>query len=77
MVYRLIRLTDDPSGVQGIAINLRKTAETGVSRNQKEVDRDIWAFLEWLVDGVGGEWSVAALRKTGAIYKAPGAPERV
>jgi hypothetical protein len=77
MVYRLIRLTDDPSGVQGIAINLRKTAETGVSRNQKEVDRDIWAFLEWLVDGVGGEWSVAAFRKTGAIYKAPGAPERV
>ncbi len=77
MVYRLTRLTDDPSGVQGMAIYLLMKAETGVPRDQEEVDRDIWAFLEWVVDGVGGEWSVAALRKTGAIYKVPGAPPRV
>jgi hypothetical protein len=77
MGYRLTRITDDPNGIQGMAIHLRSTTETGAPRDQKEVERDIWAFLEWLVDGVGGEWSVAALRKTGSIYKAAGAPERV
>jgi hypothetical protein len=76
MVYRLARVTDDLSSVQGMAIHLRMAAESGGPRDQERVERDIWAFLEWLVDGVGGEWSVAALRKTGAIYKAPGAPER-
>ena len=76
MVYRLASVTGDPSGIQGMAIHLRRAAETGVPRDQKGVDRDIWAFLEWLVDGVGEEWSVAVLRKTGAIYKVPGVPER-
>ncbi len=74
MVYRLTKLAENPGSVQGIAINMRRTDETGVSQDQEQVDRDIWAFLEWLVDGVGGEWSIAALRKTGAIYKAPGVP---
>jgi hypothetical protein len=77
MVYRLTRLTDGPSGIHGVAIMWLSAPETTVPRDQEEVDRDIWAFLEWLVDGVGGEWSVAALRKTGAIYKAPGAPLRL
>jgi hypothetical protein len=77
MGYRLVRLTDEGSGVQGIAIHLLRTAESGTPRDQAEVNLDIWAFLEWLIDGIGGEWNIAALRKTGAIYKAPGVPVRV
>jgi hypothetical protein len=77
MVYRLGKVLDDPGGIQGMAIHLLRVEETGAPPEQKDIDRDIWAFLEWLVDGVGGEWSIAALRKTGAIYKAPGAPMRV
>jgi hypothetical protein len=76
MVYRLERVLDDTGGIQGMAIHLLRGEETGAPE-QKDVDLDIWAFLEWLVAGVGGEWRIAALRETGAIYKAPGAPARV
>jgi hypothetical protein len=34
-------------------------------------DRDLWAVLGWLVDGVGGEWTVEALQTTGRIYRIP------
>jgi hypothetical protein len=61
MGYRLARLTDGPNGVEGIAIHLLGTAGTGTLRGR--VDMDIWAFLEWLIDGVGGEWNIAALSK--------------
>ena len=40
------------------------------------MNRDIWLFLEWLIEGVGEPWSVVDLRKTGSIYKIPGAPAR-
>ena len=33
------------------------------------VDRDLWALLEWLVAGVGGEWTVDDLRSTGKLYR--------
>lgn len=75
--YKLVRLTGDSGDVEGIAIHLLSTAGTDTTGDQVEVDLDIWAFLEWLIDGVGGEWNVAALRKTGAIYKCPGSAERV
>ncbi len=38
-------------------------------------DRDLWAILLWLVDGVGGEWSSTALDTTGRIYRVPAALE--
>lgn len=36
-------------------------------------DRDLWAVLGWLVDGVGGEWSAQDLATTGRIYRVPAA----
>lgn len=36
-------------------------------------DDDLWAILQWLVDGVGGEWSMDALTTTGRIYRTPAA----
>lgn len=32
-------------------------------------DQDLWAILEWLVEGVGEPWSVEDLRTTGKIYR--------
>jgi 2-haloacid dehalogenase len=34
-------------------------------------DRDLWAILEWLIAGVGGEWTRDALTTTGRIYRVP------
>ena len=39
-------------------------------------DRDLWAVLEWLVDGVGGEWSAEDLVTTGRIYRVPAAEQK-
>ena len=33
------------------------------------VDRDLWAILCWIVDGVGGEWTVEALQATGRLFR--------
>lgn len=38
-------------------------------------DVDLWAILAWLVDGVGGDWSSAALDTTGRIYRIPASEE--
>jgi 2-haloacid dehalogenase len=38
-------------------------------------DRDLWRILQWLVSGVGGDWSVEALLTTGRIYRIPAAME--
>lgn len=47
---------------------------TGLEPLDEDVaDRDLWAILRWLVDGVGGEWSSAALDTTGQIYRVPAA----
>lgn len=59
-----------PGGVQ---IAMRTTAQ-GATLAQDKVDVDLWPFFEWLVTGAGGEWTRDALRKTGSIYKVPGAP---
>ena len=40
------------------------------------IDADLWHFMEWIVEGAGGEWTLGSLRKTGAIYRIPGAPTR-
>jgi hypothetical protein len=59
--YRL-RLTADEHAV------VERAGEPGPA---EEVDRDLWPLLEWLVDIVGGEWTRAALRSTGSLYRAP------
>jgi hypothetical protein len=32
--------------------------------------------MEWLISGVGGDWPLDALRKTGQIYRAPGVSKK-
>jgi hypothetical protein len=38
------------------------------------VDRDLWAILRWMIEGVGGEWTVSDLEATGRLYKLPSVP---
>ena len=33
------------------------------------VDNDLWALLRWMIEGVGGEWSVEELEATGRLYQ--------
>jgi 2-haloacid dehalogenase len=39
--------------------------------DEMAADRDLWAILEWLIDGVGGEWTTGALTTMGRIYRVP------
>ena len=39
------------------------------------VDRDLWAILHWIIDGVGGAWTVEALQETGRLFRIPLAME--
>ena len=32
-------------------------------------DKDLWAIMEWLIEGVGEPWTVDALRTTGQIFR--------
>jgi hypothetical protein len=41
--------------------------------NETTVDRDLWAILGWMIDGVGGDWKVADLEATGRLYRLPAA----
>ena len=35
------------------------------------VDKDLWAILGWMIDGVGPPWSRADLEVTGRLYRIP------
>jgi hypothetical protein len=37
------------------------------------VDRDLWAILRWMIEGVGGDWTVRDLDETGRLYRVPAA----
>lgn len=37
------------------------------------VDRDLWAILRWMVDGVGGDWTIGDFDVTGRLYRLPAA----
>lgn len=39
------------------------------------VDRDLWAILRWMIDGVGPPWTVADLDATGRLYRLPAAED--
>lgn len=39
------------------------------------VDRDTWAILCWMMDGVGAPWSRDDLEATGRVYRIPAASE--
>jgi hypothetical protein len=38
------------------------------------IDNDLWTILQWLVNGVGHEWTNDALTTTGQIYRIPFTP---
>jgi hypothetical protein len=37
------------------------------------VDRDLWAVLGWMIEGVGPPWTVEDLHATGRLYRIPAA----
>ena len=37
------------------------------------VDRDLWAILRWMIEGVGGAWTVEALEAMGRLFRIPAA----
>lgn len=39
--------------------------------DEPTVDRDIWAILRWMVEGVGEPWTVEDLEATGKLYRIP------
>ncbi|RSN55036.1 hypothetical protein DMH01_32340 [Amycolatopsis sp. WAC 04182] len=40
--------------------------------DEEQALSDLWAFVAWMIDGVGGAWDVGALKKTGRIYRISG-----
>ena len=34
-----------------------------------QTDKDLWAIMEWLIEGVGPPWNLEDLRTTGKIYR--------
>ena len=77
MVYRVGAVAEKPGGLCGVEICVRLAGRGVQAIHGEVIDRDLWAFLEWLIGKVGGEWTLEALRRVGAIYRVPGAPERV
>ncbi|MFI5613201.1 hypothetical protein [Amycolatopsis sp. NPDC051903] len=41
--------------------------------DEQAADFDLWSILQWLVAGVGGQWTVEGLVTTGRIYRIPAA----
>ena len=39
--------------------------------DEQSVDRDLWAILRWMIEGVGAPWSLADLDATGKLYRIP------
>lgn len=57
-----------PSGVEVYAVvNALEPIEDGV------LDRDLWAILGWMIEGVGGAWTSRELEETGRLYRIPAA----
>jgi hypothetical protein len=44
--------------------------------DEAAVDRDLWAILRWMIEGVGAPWSVRDLEETGRLYRIPATKER-
>ena len=59
------------TSLRGIEICVRKGTDHPIL-TPEQVDTDLWPFYEWLIGGVDGDWTLDALRETGAIYRAPG-----
>ncbi len=64
-----------PDGLGGVEI-VTRLSDNASAPLDETIDADLWPLFEWLVAAVGGEWTLDALRQTGAIYRLPGAPDR-
>ena len=41
--------------------------------DEQRTDRDLWAILRWMIEGVGAPWTLADLDATGRLYRLPAA----
>lgn len=57
-----------PSGVEIYAI-----IDALEPLDENLLDRDLWAILNWMVDGVGTPWTTHDLQETGRLYRIPAA----
>ena len=55
-----------PSGVEVNAI-----VDALEPLDETIADRDLWAILEWMIAGVGGDWTARDLQATGRLYRLP------
>jgi hypothetical protein len=55
-----------PSGVEIYAVS-----DALEPLDDSVVDSDLWAILNWTIEGVGGEWTVKDLDATGKLYLIP------
>jgi hypothetical protein len=39
--------------------------------DEAQTDRDLWAILCWVVQGVGCDWTIEALEATGRLFRIP------
>ena len=37
--------------------------------DEEQTNKDLWAILEWLIEGVGEPWTIEDLRTTGDIFR--------
>jgi len=71
-----------PSGMEYAAVFLGRSGEpfpAGVELfalpealeplDDASVDRDLWAIMGWLIDGVGPPWTPEDLETTGRLYR--------
>jgi hypothetical protein len=35
------------------------------------VDQDLWSIMHWMIEGIGGKWTTAALEATGRLFRIP------
>jgi hypothetical protein len=41
--------------------------------DEAAVDQDLWSILRWMIEGIGGEWTIDALDATGRLFRIPAA----
>ncbi|MBO6557970.1 MAG: hypothetical protein JJ934_00050 [Pseudomonadales bacterium] len=51
------------------AIEIAALVEGLEPMDTAQTDKDLWQIMEWLVDGVGGRWTIEALTTMGKIYR--------
>jgi hypothetical protein len=39
--------------------------------DEAAVDRDLWSILRWMIEGIGGDWTVDSLEATGRLFRIP------